>query len=283
MLAFNGFFNPSFDISKMGRNGRNLSSNLIHYLSLLLMVIVSVSCQSNPITPETVNDYITAHAAIIGVITIIVGLFLCFLGFRLFKIMLFLITWTLIGVLIYVVMVNAQPAEGYKNQSTTLLLVPLACGFVAACLVLICLPLAISLVGALAGLVLALYIIQWTKDGMSETARIVLMVVLPILGALLAQFFTKIMSIVFTAFIGSYMFFYGLDCFIHTGFRDSLGAALNGELNEDFFLRTKETKYMLGSMIVLFFIGMLVQFLLNRKRYVPNLDNKYRRKCCPCC
>ncbi|KAF9166535.1 hypothetical protein DFQ26_007607 [Actinomortierella ambigua] len=167
---------------------------------------------------------LTAQSAIAGVILIICGLLLCFFGYRLFHLTMFLIGFYLLGNVTYIAMANA----GVTSQ-TLLLVISLIVGIIGGLLLLCCSRLGVAILGALAMYSLGLWILGWRHGGTitTDTGRGIFLGVLAVVGFLLGCFREREVVIIGSAIVGAYSFVIGVDMFARTGFTASANRFIN--------------------------------------------------------
>ena len=121
-------------------------------------------------------------------------------------------------------MLRVEPASGYGNRDLLLLLVPAAVGLIGALIAYRLWRFGLSLIGALGGASLAnLLMNMGLRNALpSDTARIVFVIAVAIIGAIVIHFVEKPAIISCTALLGSYATFIGLDTFTNTGFNTTL-------------------------------------------------------------
>jgi hypothetical protein len=70
--------------------------------------------------------------ASLGAILIVIGLFLCAMGFRMFRIMLSVMGLLTFGSMAWIGLANCRPTAGYSMDSITMIVVPACVGIVGA-------------------------------------------------------------------------------------------------------------------------------------------------------
>lgn len=70
--------------------------------------------------------------ASLGAILIVLGLFLCGMGFRMFKIMLGVMGLLTFGSMTWIALANCRPGSGYSMDSIVMIVVPACVGIVGA-------------------------------------------------------------------------------------------------------------------------------------------------------
>ena len=181
---------------------------------------------------EDLNQFtteLTASAIASGVICIVLGLLFLFFGYRLLKPILFLAGFYVFTILGFAILTRAQPAEGYPNADAVLFWGSLAIGVLGGILSLILFQFGLTMLGALAGFCLAVFILSLKSGGLitSQGGRIGLFVSLCLLGAILIHFFEKPLVIIFSSMGGAYSIVYGIDTFARVGYTATLRAYIN--------------------------------------------------------
>ena len=77
---------------------------------------------------------ITPQMAALGAILIAFGVFLCVMGFRMFKPMLFVMGLLTFGSMTWIALANCKPSNGYINDHITMIVVPAGLGILGAAL-----------------------------------------------------------------------------------------------------------------------------------------------------
>jgi hypothetical protein len=77
---------------------------------------------------------ITPQMAALGAILIALGVFLCIMGFRMFKPMLFVMGLLTFGSMTWIALANCRPSNGYLNDHITMIVVPAGLGILGAAL-----------------------------------------------------------------------------------------------------------------------------------------------------
>lgn len=80
------------------------------------------------------EDRILPEMASLGAILIALGLFLCVMGFRLFKPMLLIMGLLTFGSMTWIALANCKPSSGYMNDQITMIVVPASLGILGAAL-----------------------------------------------------------------------------------------------------------------------------------------------------
>ncbi|KAG0199525.1 Mitochondrial distribution and morphology protein 12 [Mortierella sp. GBA30] len=203
---------------------------------------------------------VSIQAGIAGAILIAAGFILCFLGYRVFHITMFLIGFYFFGNISYIAMVN-----GNVTSQTLLLIVSIAVGIVGGLLLVCCSRLGVAVLGALALYALGLWILGLKSGGLitSNTGRIILLACLAVVGFFLGLCRERETVIVGSAIVGAYSFVIGVDMFAHTGFTaqaDSFIHWRNTSIQSNFENQTTGAYALLGTFVGMSILGMVVQF-----------------------
>ncbi|KAG9065704.1 hypothetical protein KI688_001993 [Linnemannia hyalina] len=202
---------------------------------------------------------VTIQAGIAGAILILAGFILCFFGYRVFHVTMFLIGFYFFGNLTYIGMAN-----GGITNSTLLLAVAVGVGVVGGLLLVCCSKLGVAVLGALALYALGLWILGWKSGGVitSSTGRIILLVALAVVGFILGLFREREMVIIGSALVGAYSFVIGVDMFAHTGFKEQADQFINSKntIEEDFKNQSTGSYALLATFIAMAVLGFLIQF-----------------------
>jgi len=212
---------------------------------------------------------VTVQAGIAGGILILAGFILCFFGYRVFHVTMFLIGFYFFGNLTYIGMAN-----GGITNSTLLLAVAIGVGIVGGLLLVCCSKLGVAVLGALALYALGLWILGWKSGGVitSSTGRIILLVALAVIGFILGLFREREMVIVGSAIVGAYSFVIGVDMFVHTGFKEQADQFINSKstIEEHFNNQSTGAYALLATFIVMAILGLLIQFwAFGRRTFRP--------------
>ncbi|KAI9276104.1 hypothetical protein BY458DRAFT_532887 [Sporodiniella umbellata] len=120
----------------------------------------------------------------------------------------------------WIMLANFEPLSSYgSNRLTIYLVVPLIVGLVSICFMFVTIQLYLMLLGGLGGVAFGLWILGW-KDNLSITSvygRAILLTVLAVL-LMLGSLYHHSLHKLGAALTGAYLFFMGLDVYVHTGF-----------------------------------------------------------------
>ncbi|KAK3826478.1 MAG: hypothetical protein JOS17DRAFT_750250 [Linnemannia elongata] len=254
---------------------------LMMLLSLLLSLMNSAFTLAAPIDSDKADNNsilddardgpfnVTVQAGIAGGILILAGFILCFFGYRIFHVTMFLIGFYFFGNLTYIGMAN-----GGITNSTLLLAVAVGVGVVGGLLLVCCSKLGVAVLGALALYALGLWILGWKSGGVitSSSGRIILLAALAIIGFILGLFREREMVIIGSALVGAYSFVIGVDMFAHTGFKEQADQFINSKntIDEHFQNQSTGAYALLATFIVMAVLGLLVQFwAFGRRNFRP--------------
>lgn len=246
----------------------NTMTIMISLLLLMFNLIGFVNGQDVPIeqVQSQVQQLSMAQSVVVGVILLVIGFLYCFFGRKLYNLTLFILGSIIGSYIAFVVLNRAEPPSGYTSEPSTntliILLVALAVGFIVGILLICCSTVAIWLLGLVAGMALANFILALGDGGLikNDAGRIVFIVIFAILGLILACIFEEVIIILGTAFIGAYAIILGIDMFANTGFRLSVRAFLDGTP----YSTSRDIYLMLGGLIGLFIVGSFVQYRFHR-------------------
>ncbi|KAI8981561.1 hypothetical protein BDB01DRAFT_794615 [Pilobolus umbonatus] len=211
---------------------------------------------------------ISVAQGITGIVCIIMSFYFLIFGFSSFRITLGAVGFVFFALMTWVGLVNNEPQFGYPNNDIVYLSVSGSFGVIGAILCIYVYPVALYLVGGLGGLFLALFILSW-KDSLVieiQVARICFLVGMGVLFCILVVLAELYCILLSTSFIGAYLFFIGLDLFIHTGLINPLLFVLNGNKHHSYVYITRTPLYVvLSFIIVLFLISFGWQYYWNVK------------------
>ncbi|KAI8820873.1 uncharacterized protein EV422DRAFT_530521 [Fimicolochytrium jonesii] len=244
-------------------------------LLFALLYLAAPAAAQNSTSDNILNGFghageLVAQRAVLGAITIALGVYLLLLGERLWKLTLFCAGFFITALAGYLILVNVEPSSGYPNHSTTILLGSLACGVVGGGLAICLWRLGIVFLGAGAGFLFGMFLLSWQSGGIidSSNGRIILLAITTGLGLFAAGFLQKRALIVATSIAGAYSLMFGIDCFVRTGLVESFGAFLVKPENYSHtsFVLTWQVGLMLGSMVLIAFIGTVIQWKFTKSR-----------------
>ncbi|KAI9208209.1 uncharacterized protein BJ171DRAFT_578023 [Polychytrium aggregatum] len=211
---------------------------------------------------------VNAATVILGVLLIVIGGVLLFMGHRLFRFTLFLAGFVSWGVLAYVVISHIEPPEGWPNREWIYLGGCVLAGAVGGGLYAWQWKLGLVGIGALTGLSFALFLLSWRTGGLVDSlaARYIIMVIFVIIGVVVSFYFEKHVIILGTSLVGAFAIVEGFDFFLNTGFYQASRVffATNAMKSVGTFVVNNNVYGMLVAVIILWIIGILVQYRINR-------------------
>ncbi|KAJ3010680.1 hypothetical protein HKX48_007240 [Thoreauomyces humboldtii] len=212
---------------------------------------------------------IIAQKAVLGALTIVVGLILLIVGQRIWKATLFFCGFFITGLAGYILLVHFEPSSGYDHRQTVLLLGSLACGMVGGGIALCLWKLGLVALGATAGFLFGMFLLSWKSNGLvsGTNGRIILLSICTGIGAILAVVLQKRLLIVGTSIAGAYSVIFGIDCFAQTGFTQSVNNFLSSPstVNYENFDRSRDVIILLCAMVVLAVLGIIIQARFTRR------------------
>ncbi|KAI9269949.1 hypothetical protein BY458DRAFT_510358 [Sporodiniella umbellata] len=202
--------------------------------------------------------------AAVGAVLIATGLFLCTMGFRLFKPMLAVVGLLTLGTMAWIALINAKPDSGYLNDSITMVAVPAGLGVLGAAVYVQFWYITIYLVGALGGLAMAAFVCTWKENLVIEhwVGRPCFLAGMAVAAGACTFFAARPMVFFATSFVGAYSVMLGIDCLARRGYI----AGFQVLFNHRHWLEYSLSKYvyvLLAMTLVLFFFSMAWQMVYN--------------------
>ncbi|KAF9925245.1 hypothetical protein FBU30_004963 [Linnemannia zychae] len=213
------------------------------------------------------SQSLTWQRIVAGAVLILIGLLLTFRGYRHYRFTMFLAGFITGCVVVYSILVNVEPARGWDWRQVIYVFSCLGGGLLLG---LICFALnrfTVWILGGLAGLATALYILAWRSEGLirNRAGRIGLLAGAPALGIILALIMGRRILIPASAIVGAYLSVIGLDLFARTGFASSIPRFFTKNNSVDYHLNTNLYIF-LGIIGGLILLGTLFQTLAWRHR-----------------
>ncbi|RKP33665.1 hypothetical protein BJ085DRAFT_39907 [Dimargaris cristalligena] len=208
------------------------------------------------------SSKILAQDIIAGILLIIIGFMFCFFGRRLFKVVLFLAGFCVLGLLVLLACFRIRPPREDENTRAILYYVAaIIGGIIGGCISVCVWFIGLALIGGLGGFTLSVWLLSLKDGGLitSTWGRVLLMVLLIIAGMIAIFFLEKHVLIIATALWGAYAMMIGIDSFAKTGFREQLSAFFSGDTAAVYQTNAK-VYAMIGSTIALALIGAIVQY-----------------------
>lgn len=244
-------------------------STLTRWITLLIIVCSLVDASpigfvardtGDSVTPLNGPFNVSIHGYIVGIVAILTGIYFCFFGYRFFKITMFLAGFWLFSNLTYIGMARLGASD------TLTLIIAIIVGLLGGGLFACCWYFGLYILAALAGYVLALWILALKIGGLIEgnVGRAVFIAVLVVAAVILMWVFERLAVVLATSLVGAFLIMFGIDVFAHTGFAVAVQSFLDGGKFPD----NVDTKIyiMLVSTLVLAIIGILIQYRLHWKK-----------------
>lgn len=242
-----------------------------HTLHLVLLCVVSSSVIASDTASSAVGsifnsaeDGIKAGGSVLAILAIVVGLLVCFAGYRFFRPTLFAIGFVGGGVLVATIIEHAFKDKSWMNTASWIgfALGGLLIGFFVVLLYAV----GIFVAGAAGGVLLA--IVLNTSVGYKiypsnpNVVLVVLIVVLGLMSGVLALKLEKPVLIVATSLFGADIVVWGVGYFAgNYPNADDLKRYRTQDSSGDWIYNIPSTWWAyLAGMLVLFIVGMLVQF-----------------------
>ena len=100
-----------------------------------------------------------------------------------------------------------------------------------------------------------------TDPMLQKVARVCFIIGCGVLSCILLYFAETYMVFMYTAFIGSYLFFFGLDFFVHTGFINPWLLIFDGNPNHhNTYLMSTSVRVMLALVLFIFLVSIIWQY-----------------------
>eukprot|EP01104_Vermistella_antarctica_P006403 TRINITY_DN17105_c0_g1_i1.p1 TRINITY_DN17105_c0_g1~~TRINITY_DN17105_c0_g1_i1.p1 ORF type:complete len:277 (-),score=64.85 TRINITY_DN17105_c0_g1_i1:165-995(-) len=220
-------------------------------------------------TEEQIGEYVLASCAII------IGIFFCFFGYRLFRPHLFVIGFIVGGVVTYIVL-NEQT----DLDTVMVVLIALLVAVVSGLLCIIVFQIGVIVAGAYLGLLLAAVILSqievWADEDITQWIVIVTLIGAGAIGAFLALLFTKPLVIIATSLAGSYACVSGAAYFFKNNYSQViLNIVEDGTIDIDEHDKTL-TLSLIAITALLFVVGCLVQFAVTARHYHHDRRHKHK-------
>ncbi|KAI9495969.1 hypothetical protein BDB00DRAFT_759218, partial [Zychaea mexicana] len=213
---------------------------------------------------------VSVHAVVLSIILFVAGAYLCFVGGVHQHFTMFIVGFLVGANVAYIILSNAKQDYG-ENTETILLVVSVIVGVLAGAILSCCFFLAVYLLGALLGYLVALWLLAWDDGGLitSNWGRAILIVCFVVVGIVLVAFFERPIIVVATAFVGSFLVFFGVDLYVQTGFTDAVASFLHARDADVLIQSTPGVRGMLGGTLGLTILSVLIQWMLVRRRNQP--------------
>ncbi|KAH6596102.1 hypothetical protein BASA50_005399 [Batrachochytrium salamandrivorans] len=243
----------------------------------------SLANVSSPFNDSSFADFAatTPYNIVTAVILILTGVAFAFNGHRMFRGMLFIAGFYVFAILAVVVLGLLESRNIISLANNRDLIVFASCivagiigGFLFQCLW----KLGFLFIGALLGLALAAFILQFSfADPLQATpGRYIFFGVMAVVGAVLVQLFEGPVLVIATAVVGSGSLFVGIDFFVKSGF----GLAVYSTIFQKRVLpSSNSTQFVMMAMfVVVALLGMLAQYFQMRNGAAMGVNPYSRHK-----
>jgi hypothetical protein len=165
---------------------------------------------------------LTVQAILIGIICIVVGLFFCFSGLKLFRTACYIAGFLFFSNLASILVQRFDSQNSITD--TFLLIICIVVGIIGGFVAQAFWQLGVALIGAVGGIAAAVTLLSLNIGTAidSDWGRIVFIVVFSIVGAVLILMFERPVLIGATAVSGATVAIFGLDVYVKTGYADAL-------------------------------------------------------------
>ncbi|KAJ8656807.1 hypothetical protein O0I10_007404 [Lichtheimia ornata] len=175
--------------------------------------------ESEVATYGSVN--ITAEMGVAAAALMACAMFLLVLGYHMQRITSGVIGFLAIGLFTWIALANQRPSGGYNsNDAITMLVVPAGLGALGGLVCFFIQAIRVYVIGAIGGLVLALYILSWREDLVitQPVGRACFIALLPLLTTAITWTLDQYAVLFFVSMTGAYTFIVGIDFLAHTGY-----------------------------------------------------------------
>ncbi|KAG0033369.1 hypothetical protein BGZ81_008579 [Podila clonocystis] len=248
----------------MGATQQSVANRLMGSLQMLVLFmlpILAFAQQQNP-NSDGRSISLTWQRIVAGLVLLLIGIILTFRGYRHYRFTMFLAGFIAGCVIVYSILTNVEPSQGWSHRQIIYVFSCIGAGLLLGAICWLLHRYTVWVLGALAGLILALYILAWRNQGLihSKGGRIGLLVGTTVVGLLLALALGRRILIPATALVGAYITVIGLDLFARTGFTESIKKFFTTDDTIDYRLTTN-LYIMLGVVGGLIILGLLFQSL----------------------
>ncbi|KAI9323349.1 hypothetical protein BX666DRAFT_1885967 [Dichotomocladium elegans] len=166
------------------------------------------------------DNTITIQLGVTGSILIVLGIHLMIFGFQSFRPTLAVTGFLEFGLVTWIGLINAKPAEGYARDDITMIAVPAGVAVVGAILYAYFSSVSSFLVGAMGGFTFGMFILLWREDLVivNDIGRYCFLGGLAVVCAALVRFTERHVILKSTSFTGAFIFIVGVDCLAHIGY-----------------------------------------------------------------
>ncbi|KAF8926527.1 hypothetical protein EDD21DRAFT_400990 [Dissophora ornata] len=252
----------------MGATNHPLTNRLMGPTQMLLMLILpllafaqepSNSTETGDLSSGTSIE-LTWERIVSGFILLFIGLILTFRGYRHFRFTMFLAGFIAGVVIVYSIFTNISSNETWNYRQVIYVFGCMAGGLIGGMITAIGGRFMFWLLGGVAGLVVALYILAWRSGGLihSKGGRVGLLAGASALGMIIGLVMGRIILIPASVIIGAYMSIVGVDLLARTGFSESINKFLTDDDASSYEL-TSNIYIMLGCIGGLMVLGLIAQ------------------------
>ncbi|KAI7887504.1 hypothetical protein K492DRAFT_139604 [Lichtheimia hyalospora FSU 10163] len=175
--------------------------------------------ESEVATYGSVN--VTAEMGVAAAGLMSCAIFLMVMGFHMPRITSGIMGFLAAGLFTWIGLANNRPSGGYNsNDAITMIAVPAGLGVLGALVCLFIQAIMVYVIGAMGGLVLALYILSWREDLVitQPVGRVCFIALLPLLTTAITWISDQYTVLFFISMTGAYTFIVGTDFLAHTGY-----------------------------------------------------------------
>ncbi|KAI9598041.1 hypothetical protein BDF19DRAFT_420337 [Syncephalis fuscata] len=226
----------------------------------------------------------TPQSIAAAIICMGIGIFLCFFGYKYFRVATFFGGFGLFAFLAYIGCINISPMTGKDDddlRSTIYIIVIAAIGFIGGLLAVVFWRVGITVIGALAGLVITLFVLALAPNGLIQNniGRALLIVGMVLICSFLVNRFQRPAIIVSTATAGAFSIGLGLDLVIGSQLAVSVAAFLAGgdQKPDAVYNADAKTYVVLGLIAIASIGGILVQFRFHKPDFTDDAPPQCRR------
>ncbi|ORZ06017.1 hypothetical protein BCR42DRAFT_174852 [Absidia repens] len=199
-----------------------------------------------------------------------IGIYFMVFGFHFFRPTLALTGFVFFAVMTWIGLTNNEPYFGYPHTDIIYTCVSAGLGIIGAGMGMFFFSISIYLVGGLGGFYVAVWILAWRSCLIItvKVAQICFIVGIGMVGAALVYLLETYILIAATAFIGAYLFLFGLDFFAHTGMLNAwLLIFDDNPYHFNSYIIQQPVVVMLSFVIIFFLVSVVWQFFWNVKRH----------------
>ncbi|ORZ13019.1 hypothetical protein BCR41DRAFT_371715 [Lobosporangium transversale] len=240
------------------------------FLTYMLPLLVLAQQQQPPPTQPDGNGQssdLTWQKIVAGFVLLLVGIILSFRGYRYYRTSMFLAGFIAGCVIVYSIFKSFEPDSGWKHRQIIYVFGCIGGGLLIGSICWLFYHYAAWMLGAVAGLAVALYILGWRNGGLirSKGGRVGLLAGASALGLIFGLLLGRKILIPASAIVGAYVAILGVDLFAHTGFVDSVRRFFSSDSRIDYNLTTN-LYIMLGVVGGLMLLGFLFQVFSWRRQ-----------------